>query len=249
MAVKEKYDDLLRHIDARRLPSHIAVIMDGNGRWAAQRHLPRSSGHKAGAEALRRVTEICREIGVPILSVYAFSTENWRRPQEEVSFLMRLLVDYLNNEVALMNEQDIRLGFLGRREQLPPPVREALEGSLQATAANRSMRLNLAINYGARDEILRAVRELARQAAAGSLDPAEIDGARFAACLDTAGQADPDLLIRPSGELRISNFMLWQAAYSELYFCDKLWPDFGKRDLLTAIIAYQQRDRRFGGVK
>lgn len=246
---EERYDDLLAQLDPARLPRHIAVIMDGNGRWAAKRRLPRSAGHRAGAEALRRATELCRELEVSCLTVYAFSTENWSRPTDEVGFLMRLLVEYLKSEVALMNEQDIRLGFLGQRGALPAEARRALDEALAATARNTKMRLNLAINYGGRDELTRAVQGIAADIAAGRLAPDAVDAALIGGRLDTAGQPDPDLLIRPSGELRISNFLLWQAAYSELYFCDQLWPDFGKRDLLAAILDYQKRDRRFGGVK
>lgn len=248
MMAAEAYGDLLAQVDRQRLPRHIAVIMDGNGRWAASRSLPRSAGHKAGAEAMRRLVEICRELEIEALTVFAFSTENWRRPADEVGFLMRLLIEYLKNEVELMNRQNIRLGFLGQREGLPAEVGAALDQAMAATAANTALRLNLAINYGSRDELLRAVRSLAAEAARGELDPLEIDGQLLAARLDTAGLPEPDLLIRPSGELRISNFLLWQLAYSELYFCDQLWPDFSKRDLLTAVLDYQRRERRFGGV-
>jgi undecaprenyl diphosphate synthase len=246
MAKAEQLDDLLAQLDRQKLPAHIAIIMDGNGRWAARRHLPRSAGHKAGMEALRRNVELCREIGVPILSVYAFSTENWRRPAEEVGFLMRLFIQYLEAEVALMNEQGIRLGFLGTKDALPAAVRQALEQAQAATSQNRQMLLNIAVNYGGRDELVRAARELAAQVAAGKLRPDEIDERLISAALDTAGQADPDLMIRPSGEQRLSNFLLWQGAYSELYFSERLWPDFNKRDLLAAILDYQGRSRRFG---
>ena len=245
----ERYDDLLAQLDPTRLPRHIAVIMDGNGRWATRRHLPRSAGHKAGAEALRRATELCRELHIGCLSVYAFSTENWSRPAEEVGFLMRLLVEYLHSERSLLRQQQIRLGFLGRRDGLPAEVLRALDETLAETASYQEMQLNLAVNYGGRDELRRAVQALVAEAAAGRLTAAEVDEAKISAQLDTAGLPDPDLLIRPSGELRISNYLLWQGAYSELYFCDKLWPDFGKRDLLAAILEYQKRDRRFGAVK
>ncbi len=243
----EQYGDLLQQIDMTSLPAHIAVIMDGNGRWAAARGLPRSAGHKAGAEAMRAVTEICRELGIQTLTVYAFSTENWKRSADEVGFLMKLFVEYLSKEVDLMNEQDIRLGFLGKREGLPAHVLTAFDRALDSTANNKSMQLNLAINYGGRDELTRAVRSIAAQVQAGAIQTAQIDTNLLAANLDTAGQPDPDLLIRPSGELRISNFLLWQLAYSEFWYSDKLWPDFGKRDLLTAVIDFQHRSRRFGG--
>lgn len=245
----EQYDDLLEQIDKGRLPNHIAVIMDGNGRWAAQRHLPRSAGHKAGAEAMRRVTEICREIGVPYLSVYAFSTENWKRSSDEVGFLMKLLVQYLRKEIDLMNKQEVRLAFLGRRDGLSDEVLAALDDAVTATKNNAAMQLSLAINYGSRDELCRAVQKLARCVKGGSMSADDIDEQTISAALDTCSMPDPDLLIRPSGELRLSNFLLWQCAYSEFYFNNVLWPDFSKRDLLTAIIDFQQRDRRFGGRK
>ena len=204
--MKELYDDLLTSLNKNRLPRHIAIIMDGNGRWASKRHLPRAAGHRAGAEALRAATELCREIGVQVLTVYAFSTENWRRSEEEVNFLMGLLVEYLHNEVALMNEQEIRLGFLGEMDALPPQVRQAFKEALAATAANRRMALNLAVNYGGRDELRRAFRRLLVQMDQGTLDRAKFSEADITAALDTAGQPDPDLLIRPSGEQRLSNF-------------------------------------------
>ncbi|MDO4581125.1 MAG: polyprenyl diphosphate synthase [Bacillota bacterium] len=247
MGKDEDYSVKLQLIDRQRLPAHIAVIMDGNGRWAAARNRPRSFGHRAGAEALRRCTEICRELGVASLSVYAFSTENWRRPADEVSFLMKLLIEYLRQEVRTMNEQDIALGFLGEREGLPDAVLAALDQALAATAQSRSMRLNLAINYGGRRELALAARRLAEQAVSGELNAADIDERALAAQLFDGG-GEVDLLIRPSGEQRISNFLLYQAAYAELYFCPVLWPDFGKNDLLDAVIDYQRRERRFGNI-
>lgn len=246
MAQTEQYQDLLAKIDVAKMPAHIAIIMDGNGRWAASRNLPRTAGHSAGAEALRRTVEICREIELPVLSVYAFSTENWLRPMEEVRFLMRLFIEYLHNEVALMNRQNIRLGFLGDKEGLPAPVRQALAEAQEATAANDKMLLNIAVNYGGRDEMVRALRKISAQVQRDDLSPADIDEQMIADYLDTAGQPDPDLIIRPSGESRISNFLLWQGAYAELYFTKMLWPDFTKRDLLTAVLDYQRRKRRFG---
>jgi len=245
---EERYDDLLAELKPDRLPKHIAIIMDGNGRWASKRFLPRSAGHKAGAEAMRRTAEICREIGIPIMTVYAFSTENWKRPAEEVGFLMELLIQYLKSEVELMNEQQIRLGFLGDMNGLPQPVQTAFREAMAATAKNDKMILNLAVNYGGRDELVRGFRKLGEQIASGTLKPEDISEAMISDVLDTAGEADPDLLIRPSGEYRTSNFLVYQSAYSELWFCDKNWPDFGKRDLLQAVLDYQKRDRRFGKV-
>lgn len=241
--MKEEYADLLARIDKQRLPQHIAVILDGNGRWAAKRGLPRTAGHKAGVEAVRRLAEICRELGVPCLTVYAFSTENWKRSQEEVGFLMELFVEKLYGEMSTMQANGIRYGFIGSRKGLSPRVLKTLDQALADTAGNQDMVLNLAVNYGGRDEIVRA---MGRIAAAG-IDPKDITEQVVADHLDTAGLPELDLLIRPSGELRISNFLLWQLAYSELVFMDKLWPDFGKRDLLQAVIEYQGRERRFGG--
>ena len=241
--MSEEYADLLARIDKERLPQHIAVILDGNGRWAAQRGLPRTAGHKAGVEAVRRLAEICRELGVPCLTVYAFSTENWKRSSEEVGFLMDLFVEKLYDEMAVMQKNGIRYGFIGDMEGLPPTVRRTLKQALADTAANQDMVLNLAVNYGGRDELVRAARRMAEE----KLAPEQITEASLAQHLDTAGLPELDLLIRPSGELRISNFLLWQLAYSEFVFMDKLWPDFGKRDLLQAVIEYQSRERRFGG--
>ena len=244
----EQYDDLIARIDLQRLPRHIAVIMDGNGRWATSRHLPRSAGHRAGMESVRRLVEICRDIRIPVVSVYAFSTENWKRPLEEVGFLMKLFIEYLHSELALLQEQNIQLGFLGKKEGLPVDVVHLLEDVMEKTASNDAMRLNLAINYGGRDELTRAMQQIAEEILHGECTPACIDETMIANHLDTKGLPDPDLLIRPSGEQRLSNFLLWQLAYSEFYYSDKMWPDFGKRDLLTAILNYQSRNRRFGKI-
>lgn len=241
--MKEEYADLLGRVDKERLPRHIAVILDGNGRWAAAHGLPRSAGHQAGVEAVRRLAEICRELGVPCLTVYAFSTENWKRSREEVGFLMDLFVEKLYAELSLMQQNGIRYGFIGDMEGLSPKVRRSLEQALADTAANKDMVLNLAVNYGGRDEITRAVRRMIGE----GMTPEQINEEAISAHLDTAGLPELDLLIRPSGELRVSNFLLWQLAYSEFVFMDKLWPDFGKRDLLQAVIEYQGRQRRFGG--
>ena len=241
--MKEEYADLLARIDKQRLPQHIAVILDGNGRWAAERHLPRTAGHKAGVEAVRRLAEICRELNVPCLTVYAFSTENWKRSKDEVGFLMELFVEKLYGEMSVMQANGIRYGFIGSREGLSDKVLKTLDRAMADTAGNKDMVLNLAVNYGGRDEIVRAARAMARE----GLDAAEITEQTFSDHLDTAGLPELDLLIRPSGELRLSNFLLWQSAYCEFVFMDKLWPDFGKRDLLQAVIDYQGRSRRFGG--
>ncbi len=242
------YEDLVAQIDKGKLPQHIAIIMDGNGRWAKQRNLLRSIGHREGMEALRHTVEICRDTGIKILTVYAFSTENWLRPKEEVSFLMSLFVEYLRSELALLNKQDIRLQLLGDSSRLPVSVQRELEHTLAATKNNQSMIFNIAVNYGSRTEITAAVKRIASLVEAGELNADEIDQQMISDNLYTAGQADPDLLIRTSAERRLSNFLLWQLAYTEVAFIDKYWPDFGKRDLLAAIIEYQHRDRRFGGV-
>lgn len=239
------YADLLEQLDRTRLPRHIGIIMDGNGRWAKRRGLIRSAGHKAGAENLRNATELCTELGIEALTVYAFSTENWQRPQEEVNYLMKLLVEYLRRELPTMMENRVRLRVIGDRSRLSEKVNAALEDVISSTAANDGTALVLALNYGGRDELVRAVRQIVAQGIA----PEAIDEAVLSAHLDTAGLPDPDLIIRPSGELRLSNFLPWQAAYSEFYFSDIMWPDFGKRELVEAILAYQKRDRRFGGVK
>jgi undecaprenyl diphosphate synthase len=248
MTKQQPYGDLLARLDAGRLPRHIGVIMDGNGRWAAARGELRTFGHKAGAEALRRAVEICREIHIPVLTVFAFSTENWRRPSTEVDFLMRLLSQYLRQELPLLQEQGIYLHGLGDWGALPAAIRQLYAEVKQATADNKEMTLNLAVNYGARQEIVRAAQTLALEVQAGALLPQEIDDGIFASRLDTAGQPELDLLIRPAGEQRLSNFLLWQAAYAELYFTPRLWPDFSKRDMLEAILDFQGRERRFGGV-
>ena len=248
MTKQQPYDDLLARLDAGRLPRHIGIIMDGNGRWAAARGELRTFGHKAGAEALRRAVEICREIRIPVLTVFAFSTENWRRPETEVEFLMRLLSQYLRQELPLLQEQQIRLHGLGDWGALPEAIRSLYTEVKKATAANKEMTLNLAVNYGARQEIILAAQALAQQALDGALLPQQIDEEMFASQLDTAAQPELDLLIRPAGEQRLSNFMLWQAAYAELYFTPRLWPEFSKRDILDAVLDFQGRQRRFGGI-
>jgi undecaprenyl diphosphate synthase len=249
MVKQQPYGDLLARLDNGRLPQHIGIIMDGNGRWAAARNAVRTSGHKEGAEALRRAVEICREIRIPALTVFAFSTENWRRPQTEVDFLMRLLSQYLRQELPLLQKQQIRLHGLGDWTVLPAAIRKLYAEAKEATASHGEMTLNLAVNYGARQEIVRAARQLATGAQSGALQPLDIDEALFSAYLDTANQPELDLLIRPAGDQRLSNFLLWQAAYAELYFTPRLWPDFSKRDMLEAIIDFQGRKRRFGGIE
>jgi len=232
--------------DRGDIPGHIAIIMDGNGRWAEERGQNRLAGHRAGVDSVRAVVETAREIGVSHLTLYAFSTENWRRPSAEVNGLMKLLRSYLESELRTMLSNDIRLFCLGQRERLPEQVRRVLETVMAETASCRAMTLNLALSYGGRNEMIRAVRGLARQCAEGALSWQEIDEELLSARLDTAGQPDPDLLIRTGGEHRLSNFLLWQASYAELYFTDTKWPDFRREQLLEAVAVYGRRQRRFG---
>ncbi len=235
---------LARQVNFARLPQHIAVIMDGNGRWAAQRHLPRVEGHRAGIESVREVVEGSARIGIKVLTLYAFSVENWKRPMSEVSTLMSLLKRYLRLELNTLLRNDIRFRVIGRDEDLAPDIRHELKLAADKTAASRGMLFNIALNYGGRAEIVDA----ARRAIAAGLSGEDLDEQRFGEFLYTAGQPDPDLLIRTSGEMRVSNFLLWQIAYAEIWVTDTLWPDFRKRDLLEAILAYQKRDRRYGGI-
>ena len=230
--------------DLTRLPRHIGIIMDGNGRWAKKRGLPRTAGHAAGAETFRTIAYRCRDLGIPYLTVYAFSTENWKRPVEEVSAIMDLLRKYLLEALEKMEKDGFRIRFFGDLEALPPELRTLCLETEEtgAAVAGAKYQINVCLNYGGRDEILHAAKLCA---AAGE----EMTEENLEKHLYSAGIPDPELIIRPGGELRLSNFLLWQCAYSEFYFCDTLWPDFGERDLDEAIVAYQQRDRRFGGVK
>jgi undecaprenyl diphosphate synthase len=236
----------LQRLDPQKLPKHIAIIMDGNGRWATQRSLKRVEGHKAGAESVRTVVRACREIGIKILTLFAFSSENWCRPANEVRSLMNLLVQYLYREFRSIGENGIRIRTIGRTTDLPRRVQNALDHVINGTAQNDSMIMNVALSYGGRDEIVRAAQRLVKDAQAGRIRPDQIDEKLFAGYLDTGELADPDLLIRTGAEFRISNFLLWQSAYTELYFTEVLWPDFRKQELLSAILDYQGRERRFG---
>jgi undecaprenyl diphosphate synthase len=235
---------LARQVNFDRLPQHIAVIMDGNGRWAAQRHLPRVEGHRAGIDAVRDIVETSARMGIPVLTLYAFSVENWKRPVTEVSTLMSLLKRYLRSELNTLLRNNIRFKVIGRFEELAPDVQSELKAAEDRTAANSGMRFNIALNYGGRAEIV----EAARRILVADVDPDALDEARFAGFLYTAGQPDPDLLIRTSGEMRVSNFLLWQIAYAEIWVTETLWPDFRARHLLEAILEYQKRDRRYGGI-
>ncbi len=236
---------LARQIDFSRLPAHVAIIMDGNGRWAGQRRLPRVEGHRAGIESVRSVVETSARLGIRVLTLYAFSVENWKRPRTEIATLMMLLKRYLRLELGTLLKNDIRFQVIGRPSELQPDVRRELQAATTRTADNRGMQFNIALNYGGRAEIVDAVRRLIESGVPAS----EVDEARVGSCLYTAGQPDPDLLIRTSGEMRISNFLLWQIAYCEIWVTDTLWPDFRSRDLLEAVVAYQKRERRYGGIK
>jgi undecaprenyl diphosphate synthase len=242
--------DLAQAIDPARLPAHIAIIMDGNGRWAGRRYLPRVAGHKAGIGPVRTAVETCARLGVKALTLYAFSVENWKRPRAEVETLWRLLRYYLKQELPELQKNDIRLQAIGRLDALPPQVRRELDSAVDATSANRGLLVNLAINYGGRAEIVDAVNSILDMARLdGSIQTLRIDEDLIATSLYTASCPDPDLLIRTSGEMRISNFLLWQIAYAEIYVTEALWPDFGKTDLYEAIIAFQKRERRYGGLE
>jgi undecaprenyl diphosphate synthase len=241
--------DLASALDPERIPRHVAIIMDGNGRWAGKRRLPRVAGHKAGISSVRESVDTCARLGVQWLTLYAFSLENWKRPKAEVETLWRLLRVYLRKEVPSLMENGIRLHAIGRLDLLPGMVRRDLEMAIYETRNGHRMQLNLAINYGGRAEIADAVNTLiAKAKAEGRLDSLVIDEAAIEQALYTTGQADPDLLIRTSGEMRLSNFLLWQIAYAELYVTETLWPDFRRRDLLRAVAEFQKRDRRFGGL-
>jgi undecaprenyl diphosphate synthase len=236
---------LARAIDFDRLPSHVAMIMDGNGRWAAQRHLPRVEGHRAGIDSVRDVVETSARLGIDVLTLYAFSVENWKRPRAEVNTLMMLLKRYIRLEIGALNKNNIRFRAIGRIDELAPDVQSELALGIRQTEQNTGMLFNIALNYGGRAEIVDA----ARRAIVAGTAPDALDERQFASFLYTAGQPDPDLLIRTSGEMRVSNFLLWQIAYSEIWVTDTLWPDFRRRHLLQAILAYQKRDRRYGGIK
>ena len=230
-------------------PEHIAIIMDGNGRWAKKRGLPRKMGHAAGAETFRRIATYCKNLGVEYLTVYAFSTENWKRSADEVQAIMALFEKYLHEAIDEMERDHIRLRVLGELSRIRPELRALIERTDEISTHYDGFQANICINYGGRDEIVHAARRFAAQCAAGEKKPEELTEADFGGLLYTAGIPDPELIIRPSGEERVSNFLLWQSAYAEYYFTDVLWPDFDERELDRAIAAYQKRDRRFGGVK
>ncbi len=236
------------NIDPANLPSHIAIIMDGNGRWAKKRILNRIEGHKKGSDAVRLIVRTCREIGISILTLYAFSTENWQRPKTEVTALMSLLKNFLKSEQKEMLDNNIRLNVIGQIEKLPEDVQQVLHKTMTLTKENNGLMLNLALSYGGRAEIVRMVREIATKTKKGEIDPDLITPELVSDFLYTKGMPDPDLLIRTSGEMRISNFLLWQIAYTEIFVTETLWPDFSKQEFLQILKHYQRRERRFGKV-
>ena len=235
---------LARQVNFDQLPAHVAIIMDGNGRWAAQRHLPRVEGHRAGIESVRETVETAARLGIDVLTLFAFSVENWKRPRSEVATLMVLLKRYLRLELGTLMRNNIRFQVVGREDELDEDVRAALAAAAAQTAGNAGMRFNIALNYGGRAEIVDAVRRLMEAA----VRPSDVDEQRFGQFLYTAGQPDPDLLIRTSGEMRVSNFLLWQIAYAEIWVTETLWPDFRRRQFFEALLEYQQRERRYGGL-
>ncbi len=236
----------ISEIDNQRIPKHVAIVMDGNGRWANGRSKPRLFGHKAGADSVRDIVETACDLGVDVLTLYAFSSENWNRPEKEVSGLMSILQTFLNSELKRMLKNGVRLSCIGNIERLPENVRKTLKSSMVKTANNKRLVLNLALSYGSRDEITQAVQNIASRCVEGSLKPEDISHKTISDGLYTAGLPDPDLLIRTGGEARLSNFLLWQASYSEIYFTDVMWPDFRKEQFKKAILDYQNRERRFG---
>ena len=235
---------LVGQVNFERLPEHIAIIMDGNGRWAAQRHLPRVEGHRAGIDAVRDTVETAARLGIKVLTLYAFSIENWKRPAAEISTLMMLLKRYLRSELKTLLTNDIKFRVIGRMDDLADDIQDELRAAMDRTAHDTGMLFNIALNYGGRAEIVDA----ARRAIEAGIRPEDLDEQRFASFLYTAGQPDPDVLIRTSGEMRVSNYLLWQIAYAEIYVTETLWPDFRRRHLLEAVLAYQKRERRYGGI-
>lgn len=245
---KKLFKNSEHKVDFENLPQHIGIIMDGNGRWAKKRGLPRSGGHAAGAKTFERIVEDAGNIGIKVVTVYAFSTENWSRPKDEVNALMNLLEDYLDNGLERLAGRDVKIHFIGDSSAFSQEFQKKLRHMEKATRDNGGLLLNVALNYGSRAEITSAIKQIALKIKDGTLDYDDINENLVSQHLYTAGQPDPDLIIRPSGEFRLSNFLMWQGAYSELWFSNCLWPDFTKDDLLKAISDYQKRNRRFGGV-
>ena len=245
--VNENSEELA--LDKEKMPKHIAIIMDGNGRWAKKRGLPRTMGHRAGVQTIKTVTKECGNLGVKYLTLYAFSTENWKRPKEEVSALMNLVIEFIKNEIDELHENNVKVQTIGDLSKFPQKPRQAILWAIDKTKENTGVVLTLALNYGGRDEILRGIKSLVEDVKVGKIDIDDIKESLFNNYLYTKNMPDPDLIIRPSGEQRLSNFLLWQCAYSEFWYSQINWPDFKAEDLRKAIFDYQNRDRRFGGIK
>ena len=241
--------DLMSRLDLSRMPRHVAIIMDGNGRWARKRGMPRAFGHRAGMGSLKEVVKLSSQLGLEVLTVYAFSTENWKRPKDEVKTLMDLLVEYMHKEIDELCSNNVRVMAIGKIKELPPQAVQALEEAHRRSMGNSGLTLNIALNYGGRTELVEAVRAIGAKVASGELKSSEIDENVISKHLYTAGLPDPDMLIRTSGDFRVSNFLLWQLAYTELWLTPVMWPDFKRVHLLKALVDYQQRDRRYGGLK
>ena len=247
-ATYEEYLEKIQKLDKERLPSHVAVIMDGNGRWATAKGLLRTAGHKAGVETLKNILRTADKIGIKTLTVYAFSTENWKRPPAEVDFLMSLFSEYLQKELHAMNEENVRIDFIGKRDELSASLQKQMEEAQDLTKNNTGVHFNVAADYGGRDEILRVAKKMARMAKNGDIEPESITEELFDSFTDTADDAPVDLLIRPGGDYRLSNFLLWQSAYAELWFTETNWPDFTPQHFMEAVLDFAARERRFGGV-
>ena len=247
--IDKKNNDLSKRIDMQKVPEHIAIIMDGNGRWATKKGLPRTYGHKRGVEVLKEILKASKKLGCKVLTVYAFSTENWSRPTKEVDFLINLFSEVLRNEIDQIHEESTKIKFIGDLSPFPETLKKIISSSESLTKNNNKFLLNVCVNYGGRQEIVKVAKELAIKTSSGEIKPSEVNEELFNSKLLTRGTKDPELLIRTSGEKRISNFLLWQLAYSEIYISDVLWPDFNEFEFLTAIIDYQSRNRRFGGIE
>jgi len=247
--IDDKISALLMKIDKEKLPKHIAIIMDGNGRWATRKGLPRSFGHKQGVSVLKKILKAAKNLGCKVITVYAFSTENWTRPTKEVDFLINLFSEVLKNEIKEIHEESTKIKFIGDLSPFPETLKKIISSSESLTKNNNKFLLNVCVNYGGRQEIVKAAKELALKSSSGEIKPSEVNEELFNSELLTSGIKDPELLIRTSGEKRISNFLLWQLAYSEIYISDVLWPDFNEFEFLKAIIDYQSRNRRFGGIE
>jgi len=247
--IDDKISDLLIKIDKQKLPKHIAIIMDGNGRWATKKGLPRSFGHKQGVSVLKKILKAAKNLGCKVITVYAFSTENWTRPKKEVDFLINLFSEVLRNEIEEINEESTKIKFIGDLTPFPENLKKVISNSESLTKNNNKFLLNVCVNYGGRQEIVKVAKELALKSSSGEIKPSEVNEELFNSELLTQGIKDPELLIRTSGEKRISNFLLWQLAYSEIYISDVMWPDFNEFEFLKAIIDYQSRNRRFGGIE